>query len=182
MGMITKHIGDLRIESAADAKRYAHIEEVTGYLYIRADAQLPVLTSVGGYLDIGADAQLPVLTSVGGSLDIGADAQLPVLTSVGGYLYIRADAQLPVLTSVGGVDITMPPVWVCGLEYTVTILDLTMRIGCQEHSLSDWAGFDNRQIAEMDGQKAVRFWAENKTKLLDFASANGRTVAQEVAS
>jgi len=70
--------------------------KITGYLYISADAKLPVLTSVGGSLYIRADAKLPVLTSVGGSLDISADAKLPVLTSVGGYLYISADAKLSI--------------------------------------------------------------------------------------
>ena len=51
----TKHNGDLIIADTQDAKKYAHIMEVSGYLYIRADAQLPVLTSVGGSLDIRAD-------------------------------------------------------------------------------------------------------------------------------
>ena len=69
-------------------------EEVTGSLYIIADAQLPVLTTVGGSLYIIADAQLPVLTTVGGYLDIRADAKLDALTTIGGYLYISADAKL----------------------------------------------------------------------------------------
>jgi len=161
--MGTKHIGDLIITTAEQAKSYAHIEEVTGYL------------------DISADAQLPALTSVGGSLYISADAQLPVLTSVGGYLDIRADAQLPALTSVGGSEITMHPICALGLHYSVTILDQTMRIGCQEHALSDWASFDNAQIAEMDGKQALTFWAEQKTKLLDFAAEHGRVISKEVA-
>ena len=195
---MTKHIGDLRIYSKGDAAKYASIEEVTGSLYISADAQLPVLTSVGGSLYISADAQLPVLTSVGDSLYIGADAQLPVLTSVGGYLYIsadaqlpvltsvggslniRADAQLPVLTSVGGMTLTMPPIVVTGLDWPVSILDTTMRIGCQEHSLADWAAFDDRRIAEMDGRKALRFWSQHKADLLGRAEAAGRVIAVAV--
>ena len=84
------HQGDLTI-TRANAKACEDITEVTGYLYIRADASLPVLTTVGGSLDISADASLPVLTTVGGSLDISADASLPVLTTVGGYLYISAE-------------------------------------------------------------------------------------------
>ena len=66
---ITKHIGDLII-TAANASSFQHLEEVTGSLYIRADAQLPVLTSVGGYLDISADGfkveSLPALKSAHG--------------------------------------------------------------------------------------------------------------------
>ena len=66
----TKHIGDL-IVTKQNAASVAHITEVTGYLSIWADAQLPVLTSVGGNLSIWAEgAQLPVLTSVGGNLYI----------------------------------------------------------------------------------------------------------------
>jgi uncharacterized membrane protein len=96
-----KHIGNLTITSE-NCKRFANLTEVTGYLYINAEASLPVLTSVGGYLRIDAEASLPVLTSVGGDLYINAEASLPVLTSVGGALYIDAEASLPVLTSVGG--------------------------------------------------------------------------------
>ena len=142
---MTKHIGDLRIYHKADAAKYAGIEDVTGYLYISADAQLPVLTSVGG------------------------------------SLYIRADAQLPVLTSVGGVALTMEPIIVTGLDWPVSILDTTMRIGCQEHSLADWAAFDDRQIAEMDGRTtAVRFWSLHKADLLGRAEAAGRVIAAPV--
>jgi hypothetical protein len=191
--MNTKHIGDLQINSAADAKRYAHIEEVTGYLDVRADFQAPVLATVGGYLYVSADFQAPVLATVGGYLDVradfqapvlatvgslyvSADFQAPVLATVGGSLDVRADFQAPVLATVGGSDITMRPIWFGGLEYSVTIFDSTMRIGCQEHSLSDWAAFDNSQIAKMDGPKAMRFLAENKSKLLEFATANGRVI------
>jgi hypothetical protein len=174
--MNTKHIGNLQINSAADAKRYAHIEEVTGYLGVSADFQAPVLATVGGSLDVRADFQAPVLATVGGYLDVRADFQAPVLATVGGYLGVSADFQAPVLATVGGSDITMRPIWFGGLEYSVTILDSTMRIGCQEHLLCDWEAFDNSQIAEMDGPKAVRFWAENKSKLIEFAAANGRVI------
>ena len=64
--------GDLTTE---DGKEYPYTK-ITGYLYISADAKLPVLTSVGGSLYISADAKLPVLTSVGGYLDISADGKL----------------------------------------------------------------------------------------------------------
>jgi hypothetical protein len=56
------HIGNLRIESKADAERYADVTEVTGSLDIGADASLPVLTAVGDYLYIGAEnIELPAL-------------------------------------------------------------------------------------------------------------------------
>ena len=48
----------------------------------------------------------------------------------------------------------------------VTVFDAHMLIGCQMHSLDDWAAFDDRQIAAMDGAHALRFWRQHKTKLL----------------
>lgn len=97
------HQGDLTISTKAQAKQYADVEEVTGYL------------------DISADAQLPVLASVGGSL------------------------------------LKHKPIWVLGLQWTVTILDDSMKIGCQSHSLTDWERFTDREIAEMDGRNAVKW-------------------------
>ena len=98
---MSKHFGDLTI-TASNKNKYLDLVEVTGSLVIRADASLPVLTTVGGTLYINADASLPVLATVGGYLEINADASLPVLTTVGGTLYINADASLPVLATVGG--------------------------------------------------------------------------------
>jgi hypothetical protein len=66
------HHGNLTV-TAANREQCKDITEVTGSLYISADASLPVLTTVGGYLDISADASLPVLATVGGSLYIRAD-------------------------------------------------------------------------------------------------------------
>lgn len=104
------------------------------------------------------------VVEVTGSLDISADAQLPALTSVGGYL------------------LTMPPIIVTGLDWPVSILDTTMRIGCQQHELSAWAAFTDREIAEMDGRNAVRFCALHKADLLGRAAAAGRVFGEAVAA
>ncbi len=81
---------------------FAELTEVTGWLEIYADAQLPALTSIGSWLEIYADAELPALTSIGDTLYIRADAELPALTSIGSGLEIYADTELPALTSIGG--------------------------------------------------------------------------------
>lgn len=131
MEAIKKVNSDLYISSKADAEKYAAVEEVTGYLYIRADAQLPVLTSVGGN------------------------------------------------------SATMPPICINDLDWPILITDHHMMIGCQWHALSEWAAFDDRRIAEMDGRNAVRFWSLHKQSLLDRAVAASRSleaVAEEVAA
>ena len=61
---------------------------------------------------------------------------------------------------------------VLGLQWPVTIFDNHMRIGCQLHSLADWATFTNREIVEMDGADALLFWRRHKAMLLALAGHN----------
>ena len=61
---------------------------------------------------------------------------------------------------------------VLGLQWPVTIFDNHMRIGCQLHSLADWATFTNRDIVEMDGKDALLFWRRHKAMLLALAGHN----------
>jgi hypothetical protein len=82
-----------------------------------------------------------------------------------------------------GIVINKVPLQISGLRWFVAILDAHMQIGCQLHSLADWEAFDDRQIAEMDGRDALRFWRENKAALLGMARAAGREFAvAEVAA
>lgn len=73
-----------------------------------------------------------------------------------------------------GVIINRAPLQISGLHWTVYILDTHMQIGCELHSLADWATFDDRRIAEMDGRDALRFWKAHKTALLALAESDGR--------
>ena len=61
---------------------------------------------------------------------------------------------------------------VLGLRWPVTIFDNHMRIGCQLHSLADWATFNKRDIVEMDGTDALLFWRRHKAMLLALAGHN----------
>jgi hypothetical protein len=56
-----------------------------------------------------------------------------------------------------------------------------MQIGCELHTLSDWACFDDERIARMDGRDALRFWRAHKDALLALADSDGRGVEQPVA-
>ena len=64
-----------------------------------------------------------------------------------------------------------------GLCWDVIIFDAHMRIGCQMHPLSDWASFDDRRIAEMDGVHALRFWRQHKSDLLTLAQRGNAPAA-----
>jgi hypothetical protein len=73
-----------------------------------------------------------------------------------------------------GVIINRAPLQISGLRWMVDILDTHMQIGCELHTLADWAAFDDRRIAEMDGRDALRFWKAHKTTLLALAESDGR--------
>ena len=62
-----KHIGNLEItkENQYDFK---DITEVTGNVYVRGDAKLEALQTVGGYVYVRGDAKLEALQSVGGDV------------------------------------------------------------------------------------------------------------------
>ncbi len=66
------------------------------------------------------------------------------------------------------------PINITGLAYNVTFADTHAGIGCEFHSYVEWMAFDERQIAEMDGEKAVKFWRAHKDTLIAIARANGR--------
>ena len=78
-----------------------------------------------------------------------------------------------------GVVINKAPIQLFGLHWRVTILDEHMQIGCELHKLSDWAQYDDKRIAEMDGREALRFWRAHKDALLGLAKGAGRGVAAE---
>ena len=61
-------------------------------------------------------------------------------------------------------------------QWTITILDDHMQIGCEFHALSDWRTFDDARIVAMDGRNALRFWRTYKAALLAMAEADGRGV------
>jgi len=73
-----------------------------------------------------------------------------------------------------GITINRRPLFIDGLLWPVWILDEHMQIGCELHRLDEWAGFDDRRIAEMGNSEAVKFWKANKDALLALAKADGR--------
>lgn len=74
----------------------------------------------------------------------------------------------------GDARVSRDPLVIRGLYYPVTITDAEMIIGCQCHSLAEWAEFDDLSIIEMDGKKALEFWRAHKDSLLAMARATGR--------
>jgi uncharacterized protein YjbI with pentapeptide repeats len=40
-------------------------------------------------------------------------------------------------------------------------------IGCEYHPIEDWKKFDDDEIFDMDGEKAILFWSQNKKMIFD---------------
>ena len=78
-----------------------------------------------------------------------------------------------------GITINRAPLQLSGLHWAVYILDDHMQIGCELHTLAEWAAFDDARIVEMDGKNALRFWRNHKAALLALAAADGRGVKTE---
>jgi hypothetical protein len=74
-----------------------------------------------------------------------------------------------------GVVISKTPIQLYGLHWVVTILDAHMQIGCELHSLAEWAAFDDTRIVAMDGRDALRFWRDHKEALLSLARSCSRS-------
>ena len=73
-----------------------------------------------------------------------------------------------------GANLRGADLWLCAGErnyiksifvsdvYAITYTSEVLQIGCQRHKISEWWGFDDHRIAEMDGKKALKFWREWK--------------------
>ena len=126
-----------------------------------ARAYLAGANLAGAYL---ADANLAGAYLAGANL---ADANL-----AGAYL---AGANLAGAKWTEEIVITKTPIQISGLHWFVTILDAHMQIGCELHSLAEWAEFDDARIVAMDGRDALRFWRDHKEALLSLAQSCGRS-------
>ena len=60
---------------------------------------------------------------------------------------------------------------IIGLDYPVAISGGQITIACESHTAAEWAAFDDRTIAEMDGTNGARFWAEYRDMILKLARA-----------
>ena len=85
---------------------------------------------------------------ISGDVKVFGDAQIFRDVEVSGYAEISGDAQATkkVITF---IDIFC---------YDITITDNHIKIGCQQHLKSEWENFTDKEIIEMDGKMALKFW------------------------
>lgn len=69
--------------------------------------------------------------------------------------------------------LSVQPVTMQLQNYHVTMYPGFMQIGCERHTLSEWARFDADAIADMDGVTATKFWKKHRDMLLGTARSYG---------
>ena len=57
-------------------------------------------------------------------------------------------------------------------QYPVTYTADVMQIGCENHMISEWWEFDDRQILKMDGKAALKWWRKWKPILQQIIAAS----------
>ena len=112
-----------------------------------------------------------------------ADADLAGANLVGAYL---ADANLAGADLAGakwrhGIVLKRTPIQLYNLDngWRVTILDEHMEIGCELHSFDEWAAFTDKEIAAMDGRRALNFWRRWKPSLMALCEARKETATKQ---
>ena len=191
-GLHMRHALEKAVEAHADLRvanlRGANLSVANLRVANLSDADLSVANLRGANLSdadlIGANllgANLRGANLLGANLR-GADlrgADLSVANLRGANLRVAdlRGANLRGASFGEGVTAEQGVLQLIGLRWDVIIFDAHMRIGCQMHPLSDWASFDDRRIAEMDGVHALRFWRQHKSDLLTLAQRGNAPAA-----
>jgi len=178
-GLRTRHVLEKAVGSRANLS-YANLSCANLSGANLSDANLSYANLSGAYLSganlSGAnlsDANLSCAYLSGANL---SGANLSGANLSGAYL---SGANLSGAKWRDGITINRAPLQLSGLHWAVYILDDHMQIGCELHTLAEWAAFDDARIVEMDGKNALRFWRNHKAALLELAAADGRGVKTE---
>ncbi|OVY39897.1 hypothetical protein BME69_04820 [Klebsiella quasipneumoniae subsp. quasipneumoniae] len=72
-----------------------------------------------------------------------------------------------------GADLPDLTFVIMGMEYAITITNGEyVRAGCQNHKIEDWRQFSKRDIAEMEGRRALKFYPR-LLDVIDFYISKG---------
>ena len=77
---------------------------------------------------------------------------------------------------IDGETVSINPISMTGLRWSILITDGFMRIGCQRHAHDAWESFGDAEIGEMDSN-APEFWSQWREPLLAMCKAHASKVA-----
>ena len=99
--------------------------------------------------------------------DLGGRIEKESNLSQGGDAWVGGDARVEGNARVrGGCKKT--PINIIGLDWSITIIDDHIHIGCEYHTTDDWCDFDDEKIAQMN-MYALAFWKKHKTPIISLA-------------
>jgi hypothetical protein len=65
------------------------------------------------------------------------------------------------------IEIKNTIITIQNLEYSIMIFSGYIKIGCQQHKMESWENFTDEEIIKMDSKKAIKFWKEWKSILIE---------------
>lgn len=100
-----------------------------------------------------------------GEARVSGEARVFGNALVFGEARVSGSAQVFGEARVSGIC-TKTPVTIAGLYYDLTITDNHLRAGCQVHQFRDWLTKTDRELLQMDGKPAVKFYHETLKPLM----------------
>ena len=134
---------------------------VFGDALVYGNAWVDSYAQVYGNARVYGDARVFGNALVFGNAQVFGDARVSDNAWVSGNAWMFDDARV-----FGNAQATKALVFISGLGYLVTISDRHMQIGCELHEADMWSNFTDREIAAMDGKRALQFWRQNRDILL----------------
>ena len=97
---------------------------------------------------IHENAKVTGNAKVRGDAEVSGDAEVTGNAEVYGNAYVSGNAKATKeVITFGNV-----------FDYEITITDNHIKIGCQQYLKSRWLEFTNKEILEMGGKRALKFW------------------------
>ena len=143
--------GLIEKESNISQKNECWIHEnalVTGNAYVSGNAK------VYGNAQVSGDAEVTGNAEVYGNAQVTGNAEIYENAKVYGNAYVSGDAEVSGDAKATKEVITFGNIF----DYDITITDNHIKIGCQQYLKSRWLEFTNKEILEMGGKRALKFW------------------------
>ena len=146
--------------------------EVSGNAQVLGNAQIYGDALVSGNAEVSGNAQIFGNALVWGDAEVSGDAQVLGDAEVTGNAKVYGNALVSDDAEVTGNAKVYGNAYVLGntqatkevitfgniFDYDITITDNHIKIGCQQYLKSRWLEFTNKEILEMEGKRALKFW------------------------
>ena len=145
---------------------------VSGDAQVLGDAEVRGNAKVYGNAEVSGDALVSGNAKVSGDAEVYGNALVSDDAKVYGNAKVYDNARVIDESKVTGNAKVYGNAYVLGntqatkevitfgniFDYDITITDNHIKIGCQQYLKSRWLEFTNKEILEMGGKRALKFW------------------------